>query len=153
LHLLLVSDFLSVFQLPSSEVFVAQRQQNKDSFTGEPFKPKAGGKSVLAEVEHTIECQMMCHAVVYVPVLLLHTASTSPLSCFKHGSSFGFPSRAATLFPIRYTKGMREVLRNLDLTAGQGLHRQPAGARDDRMMLMLTTVCWRVLLALQCACQ
>lgn len=64
------------------------RQQNKDSFTGEPFKLKAGGHA-LAEVEHTIECQMMCHAVVY-------------------------------------TKGMRDVLRNLDLTAGQGLHRQAA---------------------------
>ena len=45
----------------------AQRQQNKDSFTGEAFKLKPGGRSVQAEVEHTIECQMMCHAIVYSP--------------------------------------------------------------------------------------
>jgi hypothetical protein len=45
----------------------AQRQQNKDSFTGEAFKLKPGGRSVQAEVEHTIECQMMCHAIVYYP--------------------------------------------------------------------------------------
>ena len=45
----------------------AQCQQNKDSFTGEAFKLKPGGRSVQAEVEHTIECQMMCHAIVYSP--------------------------------------------------------------------------------------
>jgi hypothetical protein len=41
-----------------------QLQHNKDAFTDEPFQAKAGGRSLLAEVEHTIECQMMCHAVV-----------------------------------------------------------------------------------------
>ena len=43
-----------------------------------------------------------------------------------------------TVVQNSYTKGMRDVLRNLDLTAGQGLHRQPAGSSIKAIS------CWNV---------
>jgi hypothetical protein len=43
------------------------------------------------------------------------------------------------LIAFSYTKGMRDVLRNLDLTAGQGLHRQAAGGRSQTSVTAIVT--------------
>ena len=114
-----------VLQLPES--FVAQRQQNKDSFTGEPFKPKAGGKSVLAEVEHTIECQMMCHAVVYVPYR--PAARSIALTAVL----------IQALFIHRHSQNLRHFVQN---QVHRGHERRAAQSRPDRGTRPAQTSSW-----------